>query len=1255
MVYIVFKKSEGESEQSGDSLNPDVSEPSPSLGHRVTLFTTNHDENRTASEDTTRIVLPVSLGHPAGTGTAAGKWQQRRAVNIAFDLPDLGGSAAGAKIPSGPIRDFWAASTPTAEHLNVARIQQQKGGVSSRLARKQMEKNIGSYVTPENVHDKLSSAVDAIKDENSAIQRVGMACFEDLSNEDKFCHRRIIAKGLSDKLGVPIPDIFHISQLQKETGNTDQPLKYFEDTILHPMRAIAEREGLDLSKDKDALKGIFQKEIPAFDRLNQIISHWDSQKEEPLTPVSNPGAPSASPQITDQLDNSKDTSIQHDYPHANITKKNWKSIFSNFSLGKILYTDGAGKQLLATSSEALYQALKLKPDPKTGGLSQQAKAIALMKPRDAKNASRLLYQQSPDVFFSPAEFEVKKIESMKRVLQLKAEQHPEFLDALLATGNEQIVESTGNRDPYWGVIDTPSGQKGRNVLGKLLMQIRDEIRTNQQSAPAAPVAPASSPEVKEGIKGDITNPDFQKSGGYNMIVNTCNTVLNSAGVPVMGAGIAKDFRDKYKDTDYLDAVAGYLYPRNMTVAAAQRRFGAKWRHVDPAPGSIFVHQPKKADGTPFGPPIASLFVKRHWRDQARRDDTNRAITALKEYLDNNPSPDGKPWKVAMPHISGLNGERGNPVEGSVGQTGGWSATRQHIIDTFGGSPHEAHIIDFDGGAQSTPSTQLVLPTMTASVPTARQVIGPQSEVPTVEDALNHPSVKDPRFQRELLTTDWQRHFDESVATGYYSKFLSDLRISGKTPQQLAAISLMIRQGRLRDLIQKNPAFAGSTIDSDGSTVLVPNAQIMQHILGLEPSTRRIMVGNHGVYVEHETPQVFANGAPPPIVRTQYDEYRANGIKYYKQTKNVNYAEYKPGQWYSSIDSYINFPHEAGNGEEIPDTKDDLDITRIHTYPNSEETKQAWKPIFSNLYDSPIPFQDRVTKERLIAKSAETLYQAAKFKKNADGSLSEICKRVLSGTIKGLPGTESLPQNPSSLQISNFVYDYLKENPDQREPTFEDRKLETMKNILLLKAKNNKAFADALLDSGTNVLVASTWNRADSFWGASNVGRADGTQQGRNVLGKLLMQIRDELFPLKSSVAPAQQVRQPSVDTNAQLDGLKQAMSQKGEPLNKLFSKAVIGEDGHTVELSRLDRNFFENREPGFSRLIATPSGLFIEIHNIEAKTTPLGVNDYQDGQIIHERESPPFTRSTHIFLQTQNRDGFIKGKWYAPLKDYLPI
>lgn len=533
MVYLLFKKSEGVPEEPVESPKPDTSESSPSLGHRVTLFTTNHTENGTASADPTRIVLPVSLGHPAGTGTAAGKWQQRRAVNIAFDLPDLGGSASGAKIPAGPIQDFWAASTPTAEHLGIARDQQRMGGLVSRSGRKRMERNIGSYITPENVHEKLSGAVDAIKDENSAIQRVGMACYEDLSNEHNFCHRRIIAKGLSDKLGVPIPDIFHIRELQKETNNTDQPLKYFEDTILHPMRAIAERQGLDLSKDKDALRGIFQKEIPSFDRLNQIIAHWDSQKEEPLISATVPGAPSTSPEnenqgqipvglpdTTDRID----VNGVHTYGTYQTTSQTWKPIFSNFSNISIpfkissLKNDGTRQEttVYGKSVETIYQAAKLLKD-QNGNITPLGVRIIEGKikglpgtetmgenptSKDVKDFVKNLQGKNPELF--DPEFHGKKIDIMRRVLTMKARYSKEFREQLVATGTADIVESTGLRnDIFWGAsnVGRRDGlQSGQNVLGKLLMELRNQLisqmqqDTQSQSQETTPQISLQTPE-----------------------------------------------------------------------------------------------------------------------------------------------------------------------------------------------------------------------------------------------------------------------------------------------------------------------------------------------------------------------------------------------------------------------------------------------------------------------------------------------------------------------------------------------------------------------------------------------------------------------------------------------------------------------------------------------------------------------------------------------------------------------------------------
>lgn len=49
---------------------------------------------------------------------------------------------------------------------------------------------------------------------------------------------------------------------------------------------------------------------------------------------------------------------------------------------------------------------------------------------------------------------------------------PEFKKMLLLTGDEELIEGNYWGDTYWGV----SHGKGQNKLGKLLMQVREEIK-----------------------------------------------------------------------------------------------------------------------------------------------------------------------------------------------------------------------------------------------------------------------------------------------------------------------------------------------------------------------------------------------------------------------------------------------------------------------------------------------------------------------------------------------------------------------------------------------------------------------------------------------------------------------------------------------------------------------------------------------------------------------------------------------------------
>ncbi|MCY3810284.1 MAG: NADAR family protein [Gammaproteobacteria bacterium] len=69
------------------------------------------------------------------------------------------------------------------------------------------------------------------------------------------------------------------------------------------------------------------------------------------------------------------------------------------------------------------------------------------------------------------EWERIKDDVMHSVLQAKFAV-PQLRDALLATGDAELVEGNTWGDVYWGVC----GGRGRNQLGRTLMRIRDDIR-----------------------------------------------------------------------------------------------------------------------------------------------------------------------------------------------------------------------------------------------------------------------------------------------------------------------------------------------------------------------------------------------------------------------------------------------------------------------------------------------------------------------------------------------------------------------------------------------------------------------------------------------------------------------------------------------------------------------------------------------------------------------------------------------------------
>lgn len=73
------------------------------------------------------------------------------------------------------------------------------------------------------------------------------------------------------------------------------------------------------------------------------------------------------------------------------------------------------------------------------------------------------------------DWEAVKDDVMREAVRLKVSQHADVRDTLLSTGQADIIEHTVN-DSYWA--DGGDGS-GKNMLGKILMEIREEWRASE--------------------------------------------------------------------------------------------------------------------------------------------------------------------------------------------------------------------------------------------------------------------------------------------------------------------------------------------------------------------------------------------------------------------------------------------------------------------------------------------------------------------------------------------------------------------------------------------------------------------------------------------------------------------------------------------------------------------------------------------------------------------------------------------------------
>lgn len=78
-------------------------------------------------------------------------------------------------------------------------------------------------------------------------------------------------------------------------------------------------------------------------------------------------------------------------------------------------------------------------------------------------------------------WEEKKLEVMNWAIRQKFKNNPDLKEMLLSTSNQDIVEGNYWHDKFWGICTCDKcGNKGENHLGKILMEVRDELTPRNQ-------------------------------------------------------------------------------------------------------------------------------------------------------------------------------------------------------------------------------------------------------------------------------------------------------------------------------------------------------------------------------------------------------------------------------------------------------------------------------------------------------------------------------------------------------------------------------------------------------------------------------------------------------------------------------------------------------------------------------------------------------------------------------------------------------
>ena len=122
-------------------------------------------------------------------------------------------------------------------------------------------------------------------------------------------------------------------------------------------------------------------------------------------------------------------------------------------------------------SESLYQACKFPAHPDV-----QRRIAEAPTAREAAAIGR-----TPGLGIDPG-WSAQRVHVMRWVLRMKREANAAEIDAVLAATGERPIVEVSTRDPWWGARPVADRYEGHNVLGRLWMELRQQLRKDDPAA-----------------------------------------------------------------------------------------------------------------------------------------------------------------------------------------------------------------------------------------------------------------------------------------------------------------------------------------------------------------------------------------------------------------------------------------------------------------------------------------------------------------------------------------------------------------------------------------------------------------------------------------------------------------------------------------------------------------------------------------------------------------------------------------------------